>query len=123
MSDEEFEKLVALGIDAIPEEYAKHISNVAIVFADEPTEEQRKSLKLRPYTLLFGLYEGVPKTKRNYAAMTLPDKITIFKNPIIQAVGLNHDAIKDQVARTVLHEIEHHFGFGDSEIRAFEAHR
>ncbi len=123
MTDEEFEKLVSLGIDEIPEEYARHITNVAIVFADEPTAEQRKSLKLRPNMLLFGLYEGVPKTKRNYSSLNLPDKITIFKNPIIQAVGLDYDAIKDQVARTVLHEIEHHFGFNDPEIRAFESHR
>ena len=123
MSDEEFEKLVAAGLDAIPEEYAKHIENVAIVFADEPSMEQRRMLNLRPYSLLFGLYEGVPKTKRNYASITLPDKITIFKFPIIQAVGLDHARIKDQVARTVLHEIEHHFGFGDPEIRSFESKR
>jgi len=123
MSDEEFEKLVAAGLDAIPEEYAKHIENVAIVFADEPTMEQKRLLNLRPHSLLFGLYEGVPKTKRNYASITLPDKITIFKFPIIQAVGLDHGRIKDQVARTVLHEIEHHFGFDDPEIRSFEAKR
>jgi predicted Zn-dependent protease with MMP-like domain len=123
MSDEEFEKLVAAGLDAIPEEYAKHIENVAIVFADEPSMEQRRMLNLRPYSLLFGLYEGVPKTKRNYSSITLPDKITIFKFPIIQAVGLDHARIKDQVARTVLHEIEHHFGFGDPEIRSFESKR
>jgi predicted Zn-dependent protease with MMP-like domain len=121
MTDEKFSKLVADGMDAIPDEFAKHIDNVVVVFADEPTEEQRKMLHLRRNSALFGLYEGVPKTSRGAYNMSLPDKITIFKNEIIKVIGTDEQAIKKQVTKTVWHEIAHHFGLSDAEIHRLES--
>lgn len=118
MSDEEFEKLVSDGIDAVPEEHVKLMDNVAIVYADEPTPEQRQKLHLRKHTLLLGLYEGIPKVNRQNYNLALPDKITIFKNQIIEYCGDDPDKIRDQVAQTIQHEIAHHFGFNEHEVRA-----
>jgi predicted Zn-dependent protease with MMP-like domain len=123
MDDTEFSQLVAEGLDAVPEEYGKAMQNVAVVIADEPTPEQRQKLRLHSRTLLFGLYEGIPRTKRSNYTLVAPDKITIFKNPIILACGNDKQLIKKMVADTVWHEIGHHFGIGEADIRSRQAKR
>jgi len=123
MDDKEFEKLVALGIDAIPEKFTKLLNNVAIVIADEPSQEQLSRGKVKPGWTLFGLYEGIPQTKRGSGyTLVLPDKITIFKKPILAAAESRHQ-VKEIVKRTVWHEIAHHFGIDEHGVRAREARR
>lgn len=119
MTDEEFEKLVAEGIDAITDDFAKEIDNVAIVVETEPSPQQAQELKLRPHTYLFGLYQGIPKTKRWNYNLALPDKITIFKKPIL-AVARTPEEIRTLVMETVWHEIGHHFGLSERQIRELE---
>jgi predicted Zn-dependent protease with MMP-like domain len=117
MSDEEFESLVAEALDSLPPEFAKRMENVSVTFADYPTPYQLRKMNLPPWALMFGLYEGVPLTKRggNYAGF-LPDKITIFKNAILR-VADTPEKIKAQVRSTVIHEIGHHFGLTDEQMR------
>jgi predicted Zn-dependent protease with MMP-like domain len=119
LTDDEFEGMVAAGIDAVPEEYARHLKNVAIVWQDEPTPEQRVKLRLRDDQTLFGLYEGVPLTNRAGVQMTLPDKITIFKYPI-EALSSSPAEIKEQVRHTVWHEVAHYFGLDHDRIHGLE---
>jgi predicted Zn-dependent protease with MMP-like domain len=123
MDKERFKKLVEDGIDEIPEKFLKKIDNVAIVIEDDPTLEQRKKLNLKSNALLFGLYEGISQTKRglNYSGV-LPDKITIFQNQIEQYAE-NDQKIKDLAKNTVWHEIAHHFGLNEKEVRMAEAKR
>ncbi len=68
---------------------------------------------------LFGLYEGFPRTQRgggyNFA---LPDRITIYQEPIEEQCGYNPESIKERVRITVLHEVAHFFGFSDPELEA-----
>lgn len=124
MTDEEFKQLVAKGLDAMPEKFAAKLDNVAVVIADAPTAEQRRRFNLRERATLFGLYEGVPLTKRGSGyTMVLPDKITIFKQPMLEAYGDDRDAICQQVADTVWHEIAHHFGLDEGEVRRRAADR
>src|SRR3989344_833236 len=117
MDDQKFRKLVEEALDSLPEEYGKKLDNVGVVVEDLPTPAQRMKLRLPPWALLFGLYEGVPQTRRggNYA-MVLPDKITIFKNSIL-AVARSEEEIKAQVRAVVIHEIGHHFGLSDKDLR------
>lgn len=124
MTRGEFEKIVAQGIDAIPEKFLKKLSNVAVVIEDEPAPDQKKKLKIRQGWMLFGLYEGVSQLERgsNYTAV-LPDKITIFQKPIELAAGSNNEAIKEIVKNTVWHEIAHHFGMDEKEVREAERKR
>jgi predicted Zn-dependent protease with MMP-like domain len=119
MDREKFEELVKQGIDAIPERFLKKLDNVGIVVEDEPSEEQIKKLKLGKYSKLFGLYEGMPQTKRGHYSGILPDKITIFKRPI-EEVALNDEQIKTIVKNTVWHEIAHHFGMDEERVRRAE---
>jgi len=123
MMQEEFEKIVNEGIRAIPEKFLKKLENVVIVIEDEPTAVQGKKLRLRQGWAIFGLYEGVPQLNRagNYTAV-LPDKITIFKKAI-EAAARNEEEIKEIVKNTVWHEIAHHFGMDEIEVRQAEAKR
>ena len=123
MTQERFGEIVADGIDAIPEKFLEKLSNVAIVIAEEPTPEQRRKFKLKHNWTLFGLYEGIPQSARlgNYTGV-LPDKITIFQKPIEEATH-NQEEIKEIVKDTVWHEIAHHFGMNEGEVRTRERMR
>ncbi len=94
--------------------------NVGIVIADEPTPEQREKLKLRGNETLFGLYEGIPLTKRNnnYSGV-LPDKITLFKLPMARHASTLEE-LQEEIHKTLWHELAHHFGLEHSHIRELE---
>lgn len=122
ISDEEFNSIVSDGIDAIPPLYQKHLQNVAFVVEDDPTEEQRIQLHLYPHETLFGLYEGVPLPMRGGGEKMLPDKITLFKNPMLAACrDLNE--LKEQVRHTVWHEVAHYYGLDHKRIHELENKR
>ena len=122
MDREKFEELVRQGIDAIPKKFLEKLDNVNIVIEDEPTEAQIKKLKLGISSKLFGLYEGIPQTKRGYYSGVLPDKITIFQKPI-EEKALNDEHVKEMVKNTVWHEIAHHFGMDEERVRKAERKR
>ena len=119
MTDERFEQLVSEGIDTIPEKFLRRLENVAIVIADEPTKAQLKENQVEAGNTLLGLYEGIPLVKRGDYYGTgevLPDKITIFKNPILAHAGSDEAALRELVRDTVWHEIAHYFGYDDLAI-------
>ncbi len=117
---DEFEKLVKQGVAEIPEEFRKKMDNVEIVIEDAPNQQQLRQAGVRPGSSLFGLYQGVPQTKRgNYYANVLPDKITLFKE-IIERFAKTPEQVKRQVTKTVWHEIAHHFGLNEKEVRDLE---
>ncbi|HEC66746.1 MAG TPA: metallopeptidase family protein [bacterium] len=122
MPDEIFEKLVQEGVAAIPKKYLDHLENVAIVIGDDPTPHQRRKLRLRPHMSLFGLYEGIPQIKRMNYSGVIPDKITIFKNPMLRRFR-TLEGIRHRVKMTVWHEIAHHFGLNEREVREAERKR
>lgn len=123
LSNEEFDDLVCEGLDAIPGKFRKRLSNVAIIVEDAATPEQRRKLKLRHDYDLFGLYEGIPQTARgDHYYWVLPDKITIFRHPILEHAGSPED-VKRMVRDTVWHEIAHHFGIDEREVRRRERRR
>lgn len=122
MDQEKFEKLVEEGIEAIPKRFLDKLDNVDIIIEDKPTSAQIKKLNLRHNAKLFGLYEGVPQTKRMHYTWTLPDKITIFKKPI-EEVAFSDEQVKQIVKNTVWHEIAHHFGMDEARVRKAEKKR
>lgn len=122
MSKEDFEKIVEKGISAVPEKFLKMLNNVEIVTEENPNREQLKKLRLGKGYQIFGLYEGVPKTKRWDYGQVLPDKITIFQAPIEKASS-SEGEIKEIVKNVVWHEIAHHFGMDEKKIRGLEKNR
>lgn len=120
ITDAEFDQLITRAMDELPQAYIKGLDNVAIVYADDPDEHQRLKAKLEPNSLLFGLYEGIPMTKRGAGyTFVLPDKITIFKNPIL-AVVKTPEELFEQVKRTLWHEIAHFYGLDHDRIHHLE---
>ena len=120
LSDEAFDALITRAMDELPQEYIRGLQNVAIVMADEPDAEQREKLKLRHGHLLLGLYEGIPRTARTgNEAGALPDKITLFKYPIL-AVSQDDASLFEQVKRTLWHEIAHYYGLDHDRIDSLE---
>ncbi|HKX24428.1 MAG TPA: metallopeptidase family protein [Candidatus Saccharimonadales bacterium] len=120
ISDDHFAALIAEVMDELPEKYTSALNNVAVTYADDPTPEQRVQMKLRNNQTLFGLYEGIPQTARGAGYnLVLPDKITIFKNPLLHA---SHDIteLKAHVKHTLWHEIAHHFGLDHDRIHELE---
>ena len=123
ISEDDFRKLVTDAVDHLPERFAEHIHNVVFVVERNPTTDQRVKLHLRGDSLLFGLYEGVPLTKKGSGqTFLLPDKITIFMDPI-RLVSRSMDELKDQIAHTVWHEVAHYFGLGHAQIDALDRKR
>ncbi len=120
-TDQEFSKLVAQALDELPEKYVSRLENVVITYADEPDQNQRTKLKLRGHQSLFGLYEGIPLTKRgaNYN-LVLPDKITIFKLPLFYSSSDESD-FKKRIKHTLWHEIAHYFGLDHDRIYELES--
>jgi predicted Zn-dependent protease with MMP-like domain len=107
MSRVEFEEAVADALDAVPEEFARTMSNVVVLVEDDAPGGDE----------LLGLYEGTPLTERGewWAAGSLPDRITIFRNPVLRACRTREEVV-DEVRVTVVHEIAHHFGIDDARL-------
>ena len=109
MSKERFEELVGDALDEVPEELLDLMDNVVILVVDDPPDGQRN---------LLGLYEGYALTSRGWDyGGVLPDRILIFRNPIL-GICDDEDDVIDEVAVTVVHEIAHHFGIDDARLHA-----
>lgn len=112
-----FEALVSRALDGIPDFVAEHMNNIDVVIEDWPTRQQYEDLGLESDEWLFGLYEGTPLLERGITADPLfPDKITIFKGPLEEACE-TEEQIAEEVRRTVVHEIAHHFGIDEDRLR------
>ena len=118
----DFEKIVNAGIESLPFEFLEKLENVAITIEATPTPSQVQKLHLGNRFTLFGLYEGVSLNRRGNYNAVLPDKITIFQKPI-EAAARDLKDMKEIVKHTVWHEIAHHFGMDEEEVRAWEAKR
>lgn len=117
MENDAFAILVREAVQTLPTEFRSVLDNIEITIEDEPNAMQLRKLHIKNHQTLFGLYEGVPKTRRGSSyGMVLPDKITIFKNPIV-GYGWDEEQMREHVRDVVLHEIGHHFGLSDLEIR------
>lgn len=126
MKQEEFEKLAEEGFAAIPERFRALIQNVAFLVENEPSKELRQKEGLCPEETLLGYYYGVPATARGNGygiGPTLPDTITLFQKPIEEAAGSDPERIADIIADTIWHEIAHHFGVDEKEVRKREERR
>lgn len=107
VAGERFEEMVGIALDGLPPELGKLMRNVAVTV----------ELDDGPPGLL-GLYEGVPLTERfsDYAGL-LPDRITIYRKAIC-AICDTEDEVVEEVRRTVVHEVGHHFGIDDDRLHA-----
>jgi predicted Zn-dependent protease with MMP-like domain len=110
-----FEKEVENALQLIPAELRRHIDNVQIVIEDEPSDELLNELGIPEGETLFGLYSGTPLTERTTEYAALPDCITIFRQPLLDEFP-DPVELRTEIARTVIHEIAHHFGIDEDRL-------
>ncbi len=111
-----FSELVERALEELPDAFAQFLEEVPIEVRDRPTAVQMRALDLKGNHLLLGLYRGRPRTQRSIEhSGSLPDVIYIFQGPIEQ-VSDSEEALVDQVRKTVLHEIGHHFGMSENDL-------
>ena len=113
----QFESLVEEAVAELPAEILQHMENVAITVADWPSASELKRAGVASPRQLFGLYEGIPLTRRGkHYHMVPPDRIVLYRGPLL-AAHATLPALRQQIRRTVVHEIAHHFGISEGRIR------
>jgi predicted Zn-dependent protease with MMP-like domain len=110
-----FERLVDRAIASIPSPFRESLAEVAVVVEDWPSDEQLDANDLDPDDVLYGLYEGVPRTEWAADWATAPNRITLFRVPLEEDFPDPRD-LADEVRITVIHELAHHLGIDDDRL-------
>jgi len=106
ISNERFEQLASEALASLPVELAAQIENLAVIVDDQAAGRS-----------LFGLYEGIPLTKRgplSYSGV-MPDRITLYQTTICRHC-MSEEEVIAQIRKTVVHEVGHHFGISDPRL-------
>ncbi len=106
ITDEEFEEMVEAALERVPKHFTAAVENCAFIVEHDPPGGRRN---------LLGLYHGVSLPNRGHYSGAMPDTITIYQNPIIR-VFRTRERVREEVYRTVVHEIGHYFGMDDEEL-------
>jgi predicted Zn-dependent protease with MMP-like domain len=102
----EFERLVEAALDDIPDEIARQVDNVVVLVEDDPPADEPD---------LLGVYDGVSLTERTHDHSGLPDRITVFRRPLMEMCR-DRDELVHEIGVTVVHEVAHHFGIDDDRL-------
>ena len=118
MRPEEFEKAVAGVMKNLPGEFADRLENVEVVVRERPSRADLDQVGVPRGGTLLGLYHGVPLTERGWGyQLILPDKISIYREPIEMTCEKTGIPVPEMIRRVVLHEIAHYFGITDTKLR------
>ena len=113
----DFDQIVEQAFSRIPARFRSRMQNVAVLVEDEPPTQ---STRIPNASTLLGLYEGRPLAYRGVSeGFQLPDRITIFQGPH-ERMARNRADLERLVEQTLWHEIAHHFGMDEREVRAAE---
>jgi len=117
MDPQRFQQLVEEALESLPHQFSRRMDNVTVIVTDLATPEQLANVDVHNPHHLLGLYEGVPLTERpqGYAG-ALPDRISIFRIPI-EEISRGDDEIRENVRKTVMHELGHYFGMDEEMLR------
>ena len=118
MSRAAFERVVESALGELPVEFAIGLENVAVVLEEEPDPDALAEMGLavdEDGDELFGLYLGVPLTERGAAYSGLPDRVTIYRGPILRTCESRREVVSE-IKKTVIHEIGHHFGLDEDDM-------
>jgi len=115
-----FRRLVSEALEDLPAEFLERMNNVEVVVEGLPSADQDAIADgLEEEGLLLGLYEGTPLPERGVTFAELPDRIILFQDNI-EAICESDEEIREEVRKTVLHEIAHHFGIDDDRLHELD---
>ena len=109
----DFDAVIDRALEELPAMFAERLGSVAIVVEDEPTQAQLASVRAHG---LFGLYEGVPRTRWGVDGAAVASKITLFSGPLSRA-NRDPERLAAAIRDTLHHEIAHHFGIDDARLQ------
>ena len=121
-SADEIEALARSSLEALPAPFATHLADVVLLVEDFADDETLQAMGIEEPFDLTGIYEGVPLTERSVEhSGTLPDRIRLFRRPILDEWASGDDTLEHLVAHVLIHEVGHHFGLSDEAMHALEA--
>jgi predicted Zn-dependent protease with MMP-like domain len=112
----DFDAVIDSALEELPPVFAERLGSVAIVVDEEPTQAQLASVGARG---LFGIYEGIPRTRWGVDNAAVASKITLFRGPLTRAHG-DPARLTAAIRDTLHHEIAHHFGIDDARLRELQ---
>ncbi len=120
LGQKEFDEAVVSALKTLPKILKKKMENMDVVVEDRVSKSLMEEMELQTPFDLLGLYQGIPYDRRGfYYGNVLPDKITLFKEPI-EALCRTREEVEERVREVVIHEVGHYFGLDDEKIRELE---
>ena len=120
-SAEEIEAIARNTLQGLPQRFAQHLSDVVLLVEDFADEQTLREMEIEDPFDLTGIYEGLPLTEKSVdQSGTLPDRVRLFRRPILDEWADGSDTLEHLVAHVLIHEIGHHFGFSDEDMHALE---
>jgi len=117
VSPRRFRALVAEALDSLPSEWQEMLAQLVVLVEEVASAEDlaRVHMSREDGLDLLGLYVGVPLTERGAFDEGLPDRIMIYRRPILEICRSREDVLRE-VRHTVLHELGHHFGLDEEDL-------
>ena len=109
----EFVRLVRRAYRRLPAHVLEALENVDITVEEWPGQNEEELLE--EGSTLFGLYYGVPLTDREGGAPFLPDRITIYRQPILESCATRRDVLRE-IRVTLWHEVGHYLGMEEEDL-------
>ena len=120
-SAEEIEAIARRTLAALPEPFVGHLKHVVLLVEDFADEQTLREMEIEDPFDLTGIYEGLPLTEKSVdQSGALPDRVRLFRRPILDEWADGTDTLEHLVAHVLIHEVGHHFGFSDEDMHALE---
>ena len=120
-SADEIEAIARRALEALPQPFAASLGDIVLLIQDFADEATLRDMGIEDPFELTGIYEGVPLTERSVEQSgTLPDRVRLFRRPILDEWADGEDSLEHLVAHVLIHEIGHHFGLSDEDMHALE---
>ena len=117
----EIEAIARRTLDSLPEPFASHLKDVVLLVEEFASDEILQSMGIDDPFDLTGLYEGLPLNHKSVdISGALPDRILLFRRPILDEWADGEETLERLVAHVLIHEAGHHFGFSDADMHALE---
>lgn len=122
---DDFEAMANAAFEALPDEFRALVGNVSFIVSEFPDEATIKEMELESEFDILGLFHGIglPQGSVNPATGQLPNRIWLYRRPILDywAESEDGETLGEIVTHVLVHEIGHHFGFSDEDMEALEA--
>ena len=118
-----FDKLLERVLEELPPSVHALLDKVPLHVEDYPSAQVMAQTRVKCRRQLCGLYTGIPLTRRSVEhSGTLPDVVTIYREGVLSAASsasgrVRSDRLRREIRITVLHELAHHHGLAEDELR------